>query len=295
MQINGKTKVYGLLANPVEHTISPFIHELFYEECNHNGTYNPYLVASGKLEDAIKGMKALSIEGLNVTVPYKVDVMEYLDEIDDMAAFIGACNTIVRELNADGREILKGYNTDWIGLKMACDHENIPVKGRDVVIVGGGGSARAVAFMCQKEGAKSLLLLNRTESKAGLIAKQVQKVNAEISIKTGSLEDLHLISKGSVAFQTTSLGMHPNVDKSPIENDEFFSNVDFIVDIIYNPKETFFMKKGKDFGVTTMNGLGMLFFQAVKAFELWSGIVMTKEQLDSAFEKLDNYVYTKKI
>ena len=121
----------------------------------------------GKVKEAVNGMRALSIEGLNVTVPYKVEIMEYLDEIDDMAAYIGACNTIVRELNADGEEILKGYNTDWIGLKMACDHEDIPIKDRDVVIVGAGGSARAVAFMCQKEGAKSLLLLNNLALRVG--------------------------------------------------------------------------------------------------------------------------------
>ncbi len=295
MKINGKTKVFGLLANPVEHTISPYIHEIFYEECGFNGTYNPYLVPTGKLKQAVEGMKAISIEGLNVTVPYKVEVMDYLDEIDEMASHIGACNTLVRELNDDGVEILKGYNTDWIGLKMACDYGNIPIKDRDVVIIGAGGSARAVAFMCQKEGAKSILLLNRTVSKADIIAEQVQKVNAETETQTGSLEDTDLVKKGSVVFQTTSLGMHPNVDKSPIDKDEFFSNVDFIVDIIYNPKETYFMKKGSEFGVTTMNGLGMLFFQAVKAFELWSGDSMNKEQLERGMKKLDNYVYTKEI
>lgn len=295
MTINGKTKVFGLLANPIEHTLSPFIHELFYDECNYNATYNPYLVPTGKVKEAIDGMKALSIEGLNVTVPYKVEVMKYLDEIDEMAGYIGACNTIVRQINNEGIEVLKGYNTDWIGLKMACDYGNIPIKDKDIVIIGAGGSARAVAFMCQKEGAKSLLILNRTLSKALEIAEQVHKVNVDFQVKAASLEATQLVKKSSVVFQTTSLGMYPNVDQSSIENDEFYGNVDFIVDIIYNPKETSFMKKGKKFGVTTMNGLGMLFFQAVKAFELWSDIVMDDEQLNRGIKKLDNYVYSKKI
>jgi len=295
MPINGRTKVYGLLANPVVHTISPFIHELLYDECNYNGTYNPYLVPTGKVKEAIEGMKALSIEGLNVTVPYKVEVMKYIDEIDEMAEYIGACNTIVRKVNEEGKVTLKGYNTDWFGLKMACDYGNIPIKDKDIVIIGAGGSSRAVAFMCQNEGAKSLLILNRTVSKAEAIAGKVQKVNALFEVKAASLEAINLVRKGSVVFQTTSLGMYPNIDKSPIINDTFLSNVDFIVDIIYNPKETYFMKKGKEFGVITMNGLGMLFFQAVKAFELWSGITMDKEQLDSMLKKLDNYVYTNNI
>ena len=289
ISINGKTKVFGLLANPIEHTISPFIHGLFFRVTGFNGTYNPYLVPADKLKDAIEGMKALSIEGLNVSVPYKVEVMEYLDSIDEMALHIGACNTIVRE---NGR--LKGYNTDWIGLKMACDYGEIPITGKDIVIIGAGGSARAVAFMCQHEKAKSVLILNRTVAKADLIAEQIRKVNPGFLIQTGSLDAVESVVKGSVAIQTTSVGMHPMVKNCPIIEDDFFGKVDFIVDIIYNPKETNFITKGNEFKAKTMNGLGMLFFQAVKAFELWSDYKLSDKQIDTALTELENYVYTNK-
>ncbi len=284
--VNGKTKVFGLLGNPIEHTSSPFIHQLFYDELGYNGIYNPFFVPEGELENAILGMKGLSIKGLNVTVPYKVEVMEFLDRVDAMAMHIGACNTIVRE----GEDFV-GYNTDWIGLKMACDHESIPIEGKDVVIIGAGGSARAIAFMCQRESANSITILNRTVEKAEAIAAKVKAVNQDVEIRTGGLDELDLVLEGSVAIQTTSLGMHPKVDRCPIEDDEFYSKVDFIVDIIYNPKETLFMKKGSRHGAKTMNGLGMLYFQAVKAFELWTGLKLDKGQLQRGLTKLRQYVY----
>lgn len=287
--INGKTKVFGLIANPVEHTISPVIHQMIYDETGYNGTYNPYFVPKGHLEEAIKAMKALSIEGLNVSVPYKVDVMDYLDHVDITAKVIGACNTIVWD-----KERLIGYNTDWIGLKAACDLEGIPISDQDIVILGSGGSARAVAYMCQHEKASTITILNRTVSKAEEIASLIHDIHPNMMIYTGSLNDLHLVNKGAVVFQTTSVGMHPHLDQSPIDNDLFFDKVDFIVDIIYNPKETVFIKKGIRHGAKTMNGLSMLFFQAVKAFELWTHMELSNEQSSRLLMELENLVYKEK-
>ncbi len=300
MGVNGTTKVFALLGNPVEHTISPFIHSLLYKECKYNGTYNPFLVPKGQLENAINGIIALNLEGVNVTVPYKVEAMKYINEIDLVAKSIGAINTIVRKDN-----MLKGYNTDWIGLKQACEYNDVLIAGKDIAILGAGGSARAAAFMSYLEGAKSITILNRTVEKAKAIISDLESYNNDKNIQTlkksfnktklsyGKLNEYEKLNNKLIVFQTTSLGMYPEVDRMPIESAEFFNKVDFIVDIIYNPKVTAFMKKGKSHGVKVSNGLGMLFFQAVKAFELWTDIKLRDEQLKRVFRELENYIYTK--
>lgn len=309
--INGKTKVFGLLGNPIEHTLSPYIHRLLYEETKYNGTYNPFFVPEGQLEAAVKSMRALSIQGLNVTVPYKIEVMEYLDDIDPIARSIGACNTLVLKNNQ-----LVGYNTDWLGLKKSCDFEGIVMAEKNCVILGAGGSARAVAMMCYHSKAASITIINRTQEKADQICSYIEQFASELGahqceIMSDSLDNFNHIRPNSIVFQTTSVGMHPNIQDSPLlikqtdikdelyknesKIDTFFSNVDYLVDIIYNPKETFFMRQGKERGVKTINGLGMLFFQAVSAFELWTGNILSKEQTQRAMGKLEIHVYGQEI
>lgn len=298
--IDGKTAVFGLLGNPIEHTLSPFIHRILYEETGYNGTYDPFFVPEGQLEFAVKGMNALSIKGLNVTVPYKIDVMEYLDEIDPIAKRIGACNTIVKQ---DG--ILKGYNTDWIGLQKSCEFEGIDLNDRHCVILGAGGSARAVAMMCFYNGASSITIINRTLDKAEQICTFIREYANNSDHKLCELRALPIdayddIMSKSVVFQTTSVGMHPKVNETPLsavesQMERFFDRADALVDIIYNPKETLLLKQAKSKGVTTVNGLGMLFFQAVCAFELWTGIKMEPEQLKRGFLKLEKHVYGQEI
>lgn len=300
--IDGKTAVFGLLGNPIEHTLSPFIHRLLYEETGYNGTYDPFFVPEGQLEFAVKGMQALSLKGLNVTVPYKIEVMKYLDEIDPFATSIGACNTLVKQ-----NGILKGFNTDWLGLQKSCEYEGIELKGRPCVIIGAGGSARAVAMMCYYNGAGSITIMNRTLEKAEQICSNVKDYadrngQALCELNTLTLDAYAQILPGSVVFQTTSVGMHPNVNSTPLPVDEpsihseqFFEQVECLIDIIYNPKETLLLQLAKSKGVKTVNGLGMLFFQAVCAFELWTGITMEPDQLQRGLRKLEQHVYGQEI
>lgn len=284
--IDGKTKVFGLLGNPVEHTLSPFLHELFYEAAGYNGTYNPFFVPKGCLRQAVESVRGLSLAGLNVTIPYKVEVMEFLDTIDPVAAAIGAVNTIVPK---NGQ--LVGYNTDWIGLKMACAYYNIPIRNRDCVIIGAGGAARGAVAMCLKEEAHSITILNRTVENAVQIKNSLQDMDKNIPIYVGNLDAINLIKDASVAIQTTSVGMHPYEALSPITREDFFQKVDFMVDIIYNPKETVFMTKGKKHQATVLNGLSMLFFQALKAFEYWTDITLTASQIEWCLHRLETTVY----
>ncbi len=285
-KINGKTHVFGVIGNPIEHTQSPLIHQLFYEVTQYNGTYNPFYVQEGMLHKSIEGMKGLSIKGLNVTIPYKIDVMEWLDDIDPTAQIIGAVNTIV-----PCKDKLIGYNTDWIGLKMACSYHKIPLQGRDCVIIGSGGAARSAVVMCLEENVGSITLLNRTCEKADQLKREMQALKKDIPMYSGTLDQVDLVKSHSIAIQTTSVGMYPQENISPIIDEDFFQKVDFIVDIIYNPKETLFMKKGKEYHIKAVNGLSMLFFQALKAFEYWTDITLTTSQINRCLQRLETIIY----
>jgi len=193
--IDSKTKLVGLIGNPVEHSMSPAMHNAAFKKLGLNWKYLCFRVDDKKVEEAIKAMRALNIAGFNVTVPYKQTVIPFLDEIDPVALKIGAVNTIV---NDNCR--LKGFNTDWIGLIKAIE-EHIQIKGKKVVLLGAGGAARGIAFGIQESGG-DLTILNRTVEKAKNLAD-------EIKCSFGSLEELNKI-RADILINSTSLGMHPN-------------------------------------------------------------------------------------
>ena len=155
--IDGETRLCGLIGNPVEHTMSPVIHNTLAEKCGHNLVYVPFQVEEGRLAEAVKGACALNVLGLNVTVPYKSAVIESLVETDELAAHIGAVNTLVR---TDGG--YKGYNTDMTGLYRAMTGEGIRIEGEEIILLGAGGAAWAVAYLCGAQKAGKVWLLNRT-------------------------------------------------------------------------------------------------------------------------------------
>ena len=194
MQIDGHTKLCGLIGNPVAHTLSPLIHNTLAELTGISLVYGSFLVDQGKLADAVPGAFALHIHGMNVTVPYKSDVIPLLSEIDELAEKIGAVNTLVR--TEDG---FKGYNTDMPGLYRAMCSDGMEIANREVLILGAGGAARAVAFLCASKGASHVYLLNRTVSKA-------QAIVQEIAEKTGcpivpmSLNNTCDIFEGHIPF-----------------------------------------------------------------------------------------------
>lgn len=282
MKIDGKTIVCGLIGNPVEHTLSPMIHNTLAERMGHNLVYVPFPVETGRVADAVIGADALHLLGLNVTVPHKGEVIASLKGIDPLARDIGAVNTLVR---TDGG--YKGYNTDMEGLYRAMLSEGIRIEGEQIVLLGAGGAARAVAYLCAVKGADKVYLLNRTLSKAQTVAKEINgKVGREV-IFPMRMEDYVKLPDGKyLAIQGTSVGLAPNVGDAVIADTAFYEKLHTGFDLIYSPWETKFMRLTKKHGGRAYNGLKMLLYQGIIAYELWNDVQVSEEDAQAVYEKL---------
>ena len=282
-EIKGTTAVCGLIGNPVEHTLSPLIHNSLSELLGVELAYVPFLVGDGKIGEAVRGAHALHIKGLNVTVPYKSAVIPYLCGIEPLAHKIGAVNTLVRR--EDGYQ---GFNTDMPGLYRALLSEDVAVADRDVIILGAGGVGRAVAMMCALNGASKVYLLNRTVERAQTVADEVNAAAGRKCIRAAALADYHKLPKEKyLAIQATSVGLYPHVEDAVIEDAEFYDYVGVGVDLIFNPAETAFMKYAARAGARTMNGLKMLLYQGVLAYELWNDVKVTDEQAQAVYQRME--------
>ncbi len=286
MEINGHTRLCGLIGNPVAHTLSPMIHNTLAKREGHNLVYVPFHVENGYLADAVKGAYGLNVLGMNVTVPYKSDVISHLAEIDELAKKIGAVNTLVR---IEGG--YKGYNTDILGLYRAMCSEGICLEGEAVIILGAGGAARSVAFLCAEKGAKQVYLLNRSHEKAKAVAEEVNQVFGKECIYPMALADYGSLPKQKyLAIQGTSVGLHPDVDKVVIEDKEFYQMIHTGYDLIYKPSETKFMKLVREAGGCAYNGLKMLLYQGIIAYELWNQTEVSNQKALEIYEILKEKV-----
>jgi shikimate 5-dehydrogenase len=289
IEINGKTRTCGIIGNPVEHTMSPVIHNTLSQIMGINMAYVPFHVKDGQLEAAVKGAYGLNILGMNVTVPYKSDVVAQLAEIDPLAEKIGAVNTLVRTEGG-----YKGYNTDMTGLLRAMKSDGINIEGEEVIILGAGGVGRAVAFLCAANGADKVYLLNRSVEKADSVAAEVNKALATEHMEPMALSDYQKLLRGAenryVVIQCTSVGLSPNVNDVVIADGDFYHYIRFGYDLIYSPRETQFMKYVTDNGGMAFNGLKMLLYQALDAFELWNGCKVSDENAQQIYQKLQKVV-----
>ena len=281
--INGYTRTCGLIGNPVEHTLSPVIHNTLSMVLGENLAYVPFHVENGRLEDAIKGACALNLLGLNVTVPYKSDVIPYLTDIDPLAENIGAVNTLVRTETG-----YKGYNTDMPGLYRAMCEDGVKVKGEKVLILGAGGVARAVAMLLLDKGAREAILLNRTVQKAQEVADEVNRIAGRKFAKAMPMDayDTLPAGKGYLAIQATSVGMYPGCDAAVIEDPAFYEKVHTGYDLIFNPPKTRFMELVEAQGGKAYNGAKMLLYQGIIAFELWTGCEIKSWLADKVYERM---------
>lgn len=282
MKIDGKTNVCGLIGNPVEHTLSPMIHNTLAERVGHNLVYVPFPVEMGKVAQAVAGADALHLLGLNVTVPYKSEVITSLKEIDTLARDIGAVNTLVR---TDGG--YKGYNTDMEGLYRAMLSEGVRIEGEQIILLGAGGVARAVAYLCAVKGADKVYLLNRTLSKAQTVAEEVNaKAGREVIIPMLTEDYMKLPDGKYLAIQGTSVGLAPNVEDVVIADAAFYEKLHTGFDLIYSPWETKFMQLTKAHGGQAYNGLKMLLYQGIIAYELWNNVHVSEEDAQAVYAKL---------
>lgn len=286
MEINGKTRTCGLIGNPVEHTLSPLIHNTLAARLGQDLVYVPFFVEQGRLADAVKGAEALNISGLNVTVPYKSEVIACLAEIDGLAQNIGAVNTLVRTQGG-----YKGYNTDMEGLYRAMQAEGIKIAGEQIILLGAGGAARAVAWLCALKGAERVYLLNRTLDRAQDVAKEVNASAGREVICPMRLAEYEAVPEGKyLAIQGTSVGLSPNDEDVVIADAAFYEKVHTGFDLIYNPWETKFMRLVKAHGGRAYNGLKMLLYQAIIAYELWNGVEVSESVAQIVYDSLKNAV-----
>lgn len=280
--IDGKTRTCGLIGCPVEHTKSPLIHNTIAEHMGINLSYVPFHVQKEDLEAAVKGAKALCLLGLNVTVPYKSDVIPYLQEIDPLAKQIGAVNTLV---SVEGG--YKGYNTDMPGLYRAMQEDGVEIEGNQVIILGAGGVARAVALLMAQKKAKEIIIINRTLEKAEKICTEVREFYVDATIRALKLEDYETLPMEKyLVIQATSIGMYPNVEEAVIEEESFYERVHTGYDLVFNPPQTRFMKLTMDKGGKAFSGLKMLLYQGVIAYEYWTESEVPKEVIHKVYELL---------
>ncbi len=258
MDVSGKTKILGIFGYPVEHSLSPDMHNTAFAKLGLDMCYVPFKVSPKNLPDAVSSIRALDMLGVNTTVPHKEHVIALLDEIDKEASFIGAVNTVV---NKEGK--LTGYNTDGRGFMSSLSEEGVSVDGKDVLIIGTGGACRAISYYISEK-ASSLSLFDIDTSKATALADDLGKIRQNIRL----IENIMDAESPMVIINATPLGLKPD-DPLPFDP-QLISAETVICDLIY--KETPILKEAKSKGAKTINGSGMLLWQGVLAFELWTGV-----------------------
>jgi len=266
MNIYGKTKICSLIGDPVEHTMSPAMHNAAYKKLGLDYVYVPFHVKPDELAKAVAGLRALNVRGFNVTIPYKVSVIPLLDGLDPLAEKIGAVNTVV---NTEGE--LLGCNTDAEGFLQALLENGIKPQGKRVVVLGAGGASRAITYILAKNGAR-VTIVNRQQELdwAEDISQLIQKdLGQEVKVyELGQLAGV--IENTDLLVNATSVGMSPASQDSPVPA-LLLRKVPAVFDIVYNPIETRLLREAKAAGARTIGGVDMLAWQGALAFEKWTG------------------------
>ncbi|MFB5645456.1 MAG: shikimate dehydrogenase [Nitrosopumilaceae archaeon] len=254
------TKTYAVIGDPIDHSLSPNIHNAAFRELELDCTYIAYRIPKGELEEGLEALKKIKISGFNVTIPHKIEIMKYLDKVDEDCSLIGASNTVS---NNDGE--LKGYNTDMDGFLEPIKRKDIAIGGAKVLLLGAGGAARAIVAGFAKEKAGSITIANRTKENASTLAQFAHKIG--INANGISLDEIgNSLSDYKFIVNATSIGLKNEQTPLPVET----INQDSIVyDIVYKPMNTDLIKKSKQKGATVIYGYEMLLGQAARAFEIW--------------------------
>lgn len=262
---------YGIIGERLSHSLSPQIHKMVFELLDIEGAYKLFEIPKDKVDNLVDALKLLKIKGVNVTIPYKETLINQLDFISPEAESIGAVNTI---LIKDGKA--HGYNTDYFGFGSMLDKNNIQVQNKIAVVLGSGGASKAVITYLLDNEVKKLYLVTRDKASMSELDSRIKVID---------YEDLKTI-KGDILINTTPVGMYPKVNCSPVERD-VINNFQSIVDIIYNPKTTEFLRIGQELGKVICGGLYMLVGQGIKAEEIWQDIKIDAEIITKIYEELE--------
>jgi len=271
MVISGTTKVCAVIGDPIDHSLSPVMHNAAFEYSKLDFVFLAFKVAPDQLENAIRGIRALRVRGLNVTMPHKNSVTEFLDEADGAVKFLRAANTV---LNQGGR--LRGFNTDGIGALRALKNNGVDISGKKVLLLGAGGAAKAIALSLAKE-VDELCILNRDAVKARELASLLEpwgkKILGSELLPRRIYEEMQ---DSAVLINATSVGMAPYPSDSLVESDWLKPEL-CVMDIVYNPVDTKLIRDAKIAGAKTINGTEMLLYQGAASFEIWTGTVAPVE------------------
>ncbi len=276
-----KTKLVGLIGHPIKHTYSPFIHNVAFEITGLDYIYLPFNVVPASLKNAIKGLVALGYKGFNVTVPHKVKVKEFMSKVSEEASLVGAINTVLIE---EGK--MFGYNTDVAGVLESLYSYRKEISENECVVIGAGGSARAVIYTLIKHFRPAKIhLVNRTEQRADTLRQFFKTKMKFDSFTVNELipPDIKDIIKNSVLIvNATTVGMYPDEDDAVLTQKDLFSKNQIVFDLVYNPSQTKLLKLAQSSGAITIDGIKMLVNQAAKSFEIWTGEKMPIEQVEKA-------------
>lgn len=258
MDVSGKTKIAGIFGCPIEHTLSPLMHNAAFKALNLDICYVAFKVLPEALPDAVMAIRSLNMTGVNITVPHKEKVIPLLDKVHEEASFIGAVNTVT---NTDG--ILTGYNTDGRGFLSSLTEEGISIEGKNIFIIGAGGASRAVSYYLSEK-ASTLSLFDTDRPKAQTLVNDLGLIRKNVCL----VKDIENILQPDIVINATPLGLKPD-DPLPFNPDLITSKM-VICDLVY--KKTGLLKEAELRGAKTINGSGMLLWQGVLAFELWTGV-----------------------
>ncbi|MFC1914184.1 shikimate dehydrogenase [Chloroflexota bacterium] len=266
--ISGKTRICGVIGDPIEHTMSPVMHNAAFAELGLDYVFVPFHVKKEELGKAIKGMRALHVRGMNVTIPHKVAVIPLLDKIDPAAEKIGAVNTIV---NDNG--VLTGYNTDASGFLQALQEQGVEPKGKNAVILGAGGASRAISYILVQRGT-NLVILNRELELdwAEDLAHWLSQVFRN-RVKARKLDEENLsasLEGADILVNATSMGMSPKSNETPVPA-RLLKPEMVVFDIVYNPLQTKLLREAEEAGSKNIAGIDMLAWQGALAFAMWTG------------------------
>jgi len=266
--LRGTTALVGVIGYPIEHSLSPPMHNAAFRALGMDWAYVAFRVEPMQVEAAIRGIVALGMVGTNVTIPHKEAAAVLVDEVDDVAQALGSVNTIH---NVDG--LLRGYSTDGPGFVRSVEETGVALSGKAVALIGAGGSARAVAYALAKAGVGPLTIAARRPHKAEEVAatveRQAKRSVAAVDLVSDAAREA--VQAADVVVDTTSVGMYPNTDVSPVLPPEWLRSGQLVCDLTYNPRDTVLLQAARSRGASTLDGTGMLVHQGAIAFEIWTG------------------------